>query len=381
MDTNLKRLQSATEFAILDNSENMLEKQDVLGNSLASFQQELRRNQTVQERLAQTQALALENISTGIEELSIDIQDIKRLLQSRNEAKGPEETATDAPAVVPSGNPVKALLADYISGPDPVSILSDLRRTRIPGTGQWIFDDPIWLDWKKGRSAQITIQGNRGVGKTHLSVAVYEHLHQLAQGDAGGHTCVVYFQCRLNDDSSNYMMAALTAFAVQMVDQNAALRQQLFRQMQQEEILMEFYEKREDDSQMWEFLLSNVFNVFEARSDHQLFIVLDSIDELQGDDEVDYFNDLVRTIEEQQLRIKVVTTRTSSRKFQDGPIVAVGRQQIRLDLRELIRDRLYNSDSIYGGIRRLTKQAKQKLARKLEQHADGKFACASQFHC
>lgn len=369
MDTSLKRLQSATEFAILDNSENLLEKQDVLGNSLTTFQQELRRNQTVQERLAQTQALALEGISSGIEDLSSDLQDIKRLLQSRSDDKSAEGTDSDTTTIVASGNPVKAFVAELLPNPDSMDVLSDLKQMRIPGTGKWIFEDPIWLEWKKGTSVQIAIQGSRGVGKTHLSVAVYEHFHALAQQDPNRHICVVYFQCRSNNDTSNYMLAALATFAVQVVDQNASLRQQLFREVQQEEALMEFWDNIDDESRNWEFML---LNLFKPTSDYQLLMVFDSIDELL-DEEVDRFNDLIHTIERDQLRIKVVTTRTSARTFPDGSVIAVGQEQFRSDLRELIRDRLHNPDSMYGGIKRLTKHTKQKLARKLEHHADGKL--------
>lgn len=373
MDTSMKRLQSATEFAILDNSENLLEKQDVLGNSLAAFQQELRRNQTVQERLAQSQALALEGISSGIEDLSGDLQDIKRLLMSRNDNATQEGATNDASKVAASGNPVRALLADWVPQRDAMTVLSDLKQTRIPGTGKWIFDDSTWLEWTRSTSPQIALQGSRGIGKTQLSVAVYEHFHSSSQENADHRTCAVYFQFRSTDDSCNSMMTALADFAVQLVDQNAALRQQLFQQIQDEEALMEFYDHFGEEDKCWDFFL---LNLFKATSDYQLFIVFDSIDELADKEEIEKFNDLIRTIEEQQLRVKVVATRTSAQDFLDGPCIAVGQPQIRLDLRELIRDRLHNSDSMYGGIKRLTKHTKQKLARKLEHHANSKTHAA-----
>lgn len=381
MDTNLKRLQSATEFAILDNSENMLEKQDVLGSSLASFQQELRRNQTIQERLAQTQALALENISTGIEDLSGDLQDIKRLLMARNEDGNSQSHASEAPSKAMAKNPIKALLDPYVSEPDPMDVLASLKSTRVPGTGSWIFQDATWLEWKGSTSAQLAIQGERGIGKTHLSVAVYDHINQMAQDDPGRHTCVAYFQCRKSDDSSNYTMALLAACAVQIVDQHAVLRQQLFDHVQRDEVLLEFYEYRyttEDEFKNWDLFL---LNLFPATSQYQLFIVIDSIDELLDQDQRDRFHQLIRSIEERRLRIKIVVTRTSSESFLDAPVIIVDRNRLRTDLRDVVRDRLHNSDSMYGGITRLTKRTKQKLARKLEHHADGtKYtsdACAS----
>lgn len=271
MDTSLSRLQSATEFAILDNSENLLEKQDVLGNSLASFQQELRRNQNVQERLAQTQALALEGISTGIQDLSSDLQDIKRLLVSRNEEKRPEEDVRETKANAAAGDPVKALVADFLGGVDVMSRVSDLTRMQVEGTGAWVLENAVWMSWSGSTSPHIAIQGNRGVGKSHLSVSIYQHFHQLAKDDSQGYVCAVYFQCKSDDDYLNQMMSAMAALVVQIVDQNAALRQKLFADLQQEEKMIEFYSNLDDEDNWWRFL---IFDLFAATSKHQLYMCL-----------------------------------------------------------------------------------------------------------
>lgn len=377
MDKSLSRLQSATEFAILDNSENMLEKQDILGNSLANFQQELRRNQNVQERLAQGQALALEGISTGIERLSSDLHDIKQLLRSRKQEQVPGESASDGQQGLVTKHPLRQVLARFLKSPDPMSLLSDLEKTRISDTGNWIFDDPTWLAWKTGTSAQFVIEGARGVGKSHLSLSIYEHLRLLAQNDQQHRICTVYYRFRPDGsrfksdiEGSKCLLPAVAAAAVQIADQNPSLSQRWSAILHDDQEMVELIPSFSDSIRAWRFFISRFF---ETASDFQLYLVFDDVDVLKNDIQINTFNTLMQIIEQEQLRIKVVTTRALSTNFRVAPLLEVVPPRFRHDLRELIRDRFYSSDPMYAGVARLTKHTKQKLAREIDHHADGEI--------
>ena len=84
MDTYLEWLQSATTFAILDNTENMLEQQAQTTYNLAILQSELSCNRESQEQIAISQHAATEEIGKNVLAMA---EDIKKLLALQQEVK------------------------------------------------------------------------------------------------------------------------------------------------------------------------------------------------------------------------------------------------------------------------------------------------------
>lgn len=84
LDIYLNRLQDATEYAILDNTEKMLEQQARLGDVVADMRRELGRNRETQEQIAANQLAATEKISNDVQEM---MKDIKKLLSLQQETK------------------------------------------------------------------------------------------------------------------------------------------------------------------------------------------------------------------------------------------------------------------------------------------------------
>ena len=76
-------------------------------------------------------------------------------------------------------------------GRDIVHIWSDRYRDymkqRLPSTGQWIFDDPMFARWEKGQSGAniLTITGGSRTGKSFLAASIIEHfLHRAGHTEA-----------------------------------------------------------------------------------------------------------------------------------------------------------------------------------------------------
>ena len=88
MDTSLARLQSATELTILDNTENMLEKQDEMSITLSKFLRDLDRNAEAQEQIAAAQDAAMQKIGTDVQTM---MRDLKQLLLLQSAPKSAKE--------------------------------------------------------------------------------------------------------------------------------------------------------------------------------------------------------------------------------------------------------------------------------------------------
>ncbi|KAJ3765346.1 hypothetical protein FB446DRAFT_709538 [Lentinula raphanica] len=58
-------------------------------------------------------------------------------------------------------------LQDWLAAPDCSTNFATALNQRVAGTGKWIFENPIYLEWDQKRSI-LWIQGKAGSGKTFL---------------------------------------------------------------------------------------------------------------------------------------------------------------------------------------------------------------------
>ncbi|KAJ3963870.1 hypothetical protein EV361DRAFT_982753 [Lentinula raphanica] len=58
-------------------------------------------------------------------------------------------------------------LKEWLAAPDCSTNYTAALNKRVAGTGQWIFEDPTYLEWKRGGSI-LWIHGKAGSGKTFL---------------------------------------------------------------------------------------------------------------------------------------------------------------------------------------------------------------------
>ncbi|KAJ3837046.1 hypothetical protein EV361DRAFT_921243 [Lentinula raphanica] len=60
-------------------------------------------------------------------------------------------------------------LIDWLAAPDCSANFVAASDKRVTGTGKWVLEDPIYLDWlKKDKGSILWIQGKAGSGKTCL---------------------------------------------------------------------------------------------------------------------------------------------------------------------------------------------------------------------
>lgn len=365
MNKALERLVRATEFAILDNSENMLDKQIILQDSLAEFQLELRQNKFTQERLAASQTAAIQHLSDDFQKFRDEYkEDIKKLiayhqtpLSDKNDETGGEQESGSA-----------RIRAMFAGTPDVLGPLQEFENAQVEGTCSWVFETQSWAAWKNvelGSPALLYIQGKLGVGKSYIAYSVYKHLkkHQMP----GFEVCTAYFPCSTDDIWKWSVENAIVSIIVQITDQSQVLRQFLETKLEQEEILLKMM-----GGGLEELLEIFLYEVFTSSSKFQLFIVFDDIDDLDIDNQKRILTDMVRKIEEQKLRIKIVSTSTTVNQTHSPDILQLGKRDISQDLRKIVWQRLHSNDSAYDNLKKLHTHTKQKLARRIEQNADSK---------
>ena len=131
MDEKLAHLQSATEYAILGNTE-----------KLQTMSAELKQNDEMQTQMLEEQTKMLETVIEGQDNVRNDLKDIRKLLSVFQEQKREETqvgTQKSARSKPPTSSRVRAFFLDLI---DPTHEYRVLKDSLIPEMSTWIFDEP-----------------------------------------------------------------------------------------------------------------------------------------------------------------------------------------------------------------------------------------------
>lgn len=371
MDTSLARLQSATELAILDNTENMLDQQAEMSTALSKMRRELDRNGEMQEQIAASQIAATEKISDDVQTMMKDIKKLLSLQQEVKAVKSQDKIESDEL----SGNVVRHFYGLVLKSktkpfPDMLAVLANLEKSQVEGTGSWLFEHPdwiVWADFSETSPCLLRLEGRPGMGKTYLSLSIYQHLYELRNAEQ--EVCVAYFSCHRPDEQRRHATDLLRNCAIQIADQSPVIRQKLesmWRKFQIHEGI------RVDDIIWTEDNEIFVFDNFRENSGNQLFVVIDGIDEFHYE-EIVRFNNLIRKVDREKLQIKFVVTSDAIDTI-PSQCIRIAKQQILPDLRKIVWERINSEDSAYEGLRKLSKHYKQKLARNIEHNANGKVS-------
>ncbi|KAF9065998.1 ankyrin repeat-containing domain protein [Rhodocollybia butyracea] len=100
----------------------------------------------------------------------------------------------------------------WLKAPDPSTNFVASCDKRTPGTGQWIFSDPQFVEWREATSGMLWIQGKVGSGKTFLSAAIIENL----QANQAFLCCYYYFDNRDNSHTKTNARGLLQSLLLQM---------------------------------------------------------------------------------------------------------------------------------------------------------------------
>ncbi|KAF9065989.1 ankyrin repeat-containing domain protein [Rhodocollybia butyracea] len=100
----------------------------------------------------------------------------------------------------------------WLKAPDPSTNFVAACDKRTPGTGEWIFSDPQFAEWREATSGILWIQGKVGSGKTFLLAAIIENL----QANQAFLCCYYYFDNRDNSHTKTNARGLLQSLLLQM---------------------------------------------------------------------------------------------------------------------------------------------------------------------
>ncbi|RTE79591.1 hypothetical protein BHE90_005917 [Fusarium euwallaceae] len=348
MDKKLARLQNATEFAILGNTE-----------ELQRMSKELKNNQDSHTAMLQEQMEVMGSIRDTTENIR---NDMAKLLKAFNEQKKEKGGERGRNAVVdqskpPSAKRIRNVLPEVEGEDHEYHILKD---TIVKDTCNWVFNEAQWEEWiAKESRPLLAITGEPGTGKSHIGATVYEKFLEEARKDAK-HICAAHFYFREQSQSLSGFIYALITIINQVVEQNAPICELINTEWLKDEVAINVWD--------WDDLMRKLLApAFKKGSKNHLYLMLDGIDELQ---DMDTLIEFLEIIKEEELRISIVTTSRPDVLPKLSEVVSVVNMEVNKekqldDLKELVWNRL-NSLS---DLRNFGRYVKQRIADKVQEFA------------
>lgn len=365
MDTLISRLHSATEFAILGNTQ-----------KLQSMNTDLQINQELQTRIMQSQTTMLETVIESQQGVRNDLMNIQKLLvvyearfREDSERRTTKSSARKKPA---TANRVRSFVGEMI---DPQYEYDNIKDSFIADASIWPSQEPEWAAWISqnangtGQSSGriLTISGPGGTGKSHLAVAAHDHLVKLADQDANGNICVAHYYFRETTPGLDALIYAIKWIAVQISEQSSSLCEKINAEIGRDDL--DTYEWSFQD--WWDNLVGPLFSTSTGKS---LYVVWDGLDELNAEEQgkaIGFFKKIQGATD---LSIRFLCTnrpQTGAKLTELGATtISITPEKQISDLKALIWYHL-NGDS---ALRKLSRYMKQRIATTLEDKSKSKIS-------
>ncbi|KAL7920644.1 hypothetical protein ACQKWADRAFT_298070 [Trichoderma austrokoningii] len=352
MDRDLTRLQNATEFAILGNSE-----------ELKKMNGELQINQVEHTRMLEEQKEIVFSISKDTENIRSDVAKLLKAFTEQNakhDHKGkPSSQEASKPA---SASRVRNVMPDVEGEGHEYKILKE---TLVPDTCTWVFSQPEWEAWIKPDEKDapvlkpiLALSGPPGTGKSHLAATVYDKLYTLAKEDSSQRTCVAHFYFREQQKDLAWFLKGVVTVINQVVEQSAPLCERINAELVRDENVYSVWK--------WEDLLLKILGPsFSKDSPNRLIILFDGLDELVN---FPQFPEFVKLIKGGAFRISIVVTsrpellQQVAEKAEVSTIQITKEKQL-ADFKSLIWHRIND----LGYLKRFTRYVQQRIAEKVEE--------------
>ena len=292
MDTKLSRLQNATEFAILGNTE-----------ELQRMSRDLQQNQQSHNAMLEEQREVMASIQDTTRSIHDDMTKLLKAFSDTKKPRDKEAVKAQESSKPPSARRIRNVLPDV---QDPLHEYRLLKEIMVPDTCTWIFSEPGWETWindpKGSQRPLLAVTGGSGMGKSHLAVSIYDHLQQQAREDDEKNICVAHYYFREQHMDLRQWSNALITIINQVVEQNAMACDVINAKYLADEVSLSLTD--------WRDLARNLLSEpFKEGSNGALFIVLDGLDEMLN---IPEFLEFCGMITEGKWKVSVIfTARTS----------------------------------------------------------------------
>jgi hypothetical protein len=98
----------------------------------------------------------------------------------------------------------------WLCPPDPSTNANHARKLRHEGTGAWLLENPVFLEWHSGSRRHLWLNGLAGCGKTVLSATVLDHLAK------GNDRLILSFFFDFSDTTKQTLDGMLRSLAFQL---------------------------------------------------------------------------------------------------------------------------------------------------------------------
>lgn len=367
MDTAISRLQSATEFAILGNTE-----------KIQSMNTELQQNQEMQTRMMQSQTSMLESVVESQQSVRSDLMNIQKLLVAYDkrykEDSERRPTASSARKKPATANRVRSFVGEMI---DPQYEYDNLKDSFIADASVWPFQEQEWETWifpdmkeaDQTSTSILTISGDPGTGKSHIAVAAHDHLARLADQDPEHKICVAHYYFREATAGLDALENAIKWIAVQIAEQSFSLCEKINAEIGRDDL--DYWDSDWTYQDWWNKLIEPLFA---NSTGDRLYVVWDGLDELTEEEQNNAFKffSTLRGTNELNIRILCTSRPETSAKLKElgATTITVTLDKQIPDLKALIWSHL-NGDN---ALRKLSRYVKQRIATTLEEKSRSKKA-------
>jgi hypothetical protein len=254
----------------------------------------------------------------------------------------------------------------------PQELFDSITTKRVPGTGDWIREEPLFQAWIEREKPILWLSGGPGAGKSFLSSNIIQYLLKMhPQGvQDPSRTSVGYFFCKDYDPDLRTFNKALRSLAYQICLNDPVYAKHCAQ-------VLSFPEDVRTTESLWKKLFLDFFR--NQSIENTVIFLIDGLDEAL-DDERKEFLELLKDFQNEaneavgKLRIQLVMVGRPELNWDieetldDAiPMIEVSANRTKKDMKEYIA----KSVASVKMLRRVSKELREEIITKLTDGADG----------
>ncbi|RJE24666.1 Ankyrin repeat protein [Aspergillus sclerotialis] len=253
---------------------------------------------------------------------------------------------------------------DWLSDTNFWSKQADVLKQRQPGTGEWLLQDPDFLDWETGSREILWCRGSPGVGKTVLSSVIVDFLEtDLPASDIS----LTFIYCNHKSSQAQSLEYFLRAIVRQLVELERAIP----------ESVSELYQRHrgKGTAPTKEECVKLLQSISQVSA--ETFVVIDALDECVGKEGLPFWTELIKTLKGSIVNLRLLCT---SRHIDDprGVLKNALRIEIRAsraDIETYTEEKIKSNDNLMMFCER-EPRLQQNIMEEVGSKSDGMFLIA-----